>query len=263
MATNRLELPLIVKPKHGSGGFHSRVLRTESDIARYILHQEFTDKEPVLVQELIHGIDASVSILATGTKAIALSINEQLIGLSDLGKGNTKAYCGNIVPLKAKSKILDKLRGVSEEMSVKLGLVGSNGFDFVIDKKGIPYFMEINPRIQATIEAIELVSNVNVVTLHLDACNGQLPKRPLKPRAFCARIIVYARFPCIISNLSSIPGIVDIPMPNSRADRGDPVCTVNHLAASRKDALAGAWSIVNTIYQNLQPVSSSNKEDLK
>ncbi len=260
-ATNQLALPMLVKPKHGSGGFQSRVLRTDDDILQYTTRHEFADHEPMLVQELIKGTDASVSLLSTGQASITLSVNQQLIGLTELGKGRTKAYCGNIIPLDAHPDIKARLSKTSEEMINHLELIGSNGIDYVIDDDGTPFFMEINPRIQATIEALELVSNFNIATLHIDAWKGHLPTEIPSLKAYCARIIVYARTACIIPNLSNIPGVVDIPMPGSQANRGDPICTVNHVANSQSTALKGAWNIVETIYKHLSPVSHSDKDE--
>jgi predicted ATP-grasp superfamily ATP-dependent carboligase len=260
-AVNKLELPLLVKPKFGSGGFHTRILESEADLENYANRHQFSDVDPILVQRLIAGTDASVSILGNGQEAITVSVNEQLIGLPELGKGRTKAYCGNIIPLETSSEMGAHLATVSEEISCHLGLLGSNGFDFVVDSSGTPYFMEINPRVQATIEAIELVSNVNVVSLHLQACQGHLPEEKTKIRASCARVVVYAQTDCEIPNLSNIPGVVDIPMPGSVASRGDPVCTVNHIAASRKAAFDGAWDIVKMIYNNLRPIHRIQKEE--
>jgi len=255
-AINQLELPILVKPKHGSGGFHSRILRTDQEINHYATHHKFSTQESILVQELIQGTDASVSLLGTGKTTVTLSVNEQLIGLPELGKGRTKAYCGNIVPLSTSSGLINRLTKISEEICENLKLIGSNGIDYVIDKDGAPFFMEINPRIQATIEALELVSNLNLVTLHIEAWKGRLP--PVLPslKAYCARIIVYAKKRCAIPNLSNVPGVVDIPMPGSLVDRGDPICTVNHVADSRKSAWEGAWNIVQTIYKHLIPVSA-------
>ena len=60
-----------------------------------------------------------------------------------------------------------------------------------------------------------------------------------------------------IPNLSSIPGVVDIPVPNSHAERGDPICTVNHIGPNRTETLENAWAIVNTIYSQLIPISET------
>jgi predicted ATP-grasp superfamily ATP-dependent carboligase len=252
-AANQLDLPFLVKPLRGSGGFRSRVLRSEADIHRYSSHHHFSVDDPLLVQELIHGIDASVSILSTGKQAVSLSVNEQLIGLPELGKGRTKAYCGNIIPLQTKPDTHSYLESVSNGICEHLNLKGSNGIDFVLDASGTPYFMEVNPRIQATIEAIELVTSTNIVSLHIDAFNNTLPKTIPRAQAVCARVIVYALESSTIPDLRNIPGVVDIPVPGSISNRGDPVCTVNHVAATRKQAFTGAWEIVKTIYSHLRP----------
>ncbi len=255
-ATNLLDLPILVKPKYGSGGFHTRVLRTEEEITQYIQRHHFTPSTPLLVQELIIGTDASVSVLSSGKTSLALSVNEQLIGLPELGKGKTKAYCGNIIPLDTSSETMHQLARISEEISSKIELKGSNGFDFVVATGGTPFFMEINPRIQATIEAVELVSKINLVSLHIDACQGRLPLKAPEPKGFCARVIVYAKSTCKVPDLRNIPGVVDIPIPGSIAERGDPVCTVNHIGETREQALSVAREIVKTIYNHLRPITS-------
>ncbi|MFX1561684.1 MAG: ATP-grasp domain-containing protein [Promethearchaeota archaeon] len=253
-AINRLDLPVVVKPKRGSGGFHTRLIQTEDEVEQYLRQHRFEPEDSMIVQELIKGTDASVSILGTGKEAYTVSINEQLIGLPQLGKGRTKAYCGNIVPLKSDSKTRRILARISEKMATSLGLIGSNGFDFVVDSEGTPFFMEVNPRFQATIEAIEFTTGINLVQCHLDACSGRLPSKRISYKGCCTRVIVYARFPCSIPDLRELPGVVDIPVPGSHAERGDPICTVNHVASTRKEAFAGAWQTVNIIYQMLSPL---------
>ena len=119
--------------------------------------------------------------------------------------------------------------------------------------------MEINPRFQATIEAIELVTRINLVKLHLEAHNGHLPRKSSKFKASCARIIVYAHTPSIIPDLREIPGVVDISHPGTLVNRGDPVCTVNHIAKNRNAACHGAWGIVEAVYRRLQPISPKNE----
>jgi predicted ATP-grasp superfamily ATP-dependent carboligase len=252
-AVARLALPVVVKPEHGSGGFYTKVLRTEEEVNRYAMQHAF-DSVPVVVQELIVGTDASVSVLGTGPQACTVSVNEQLIGRPELGRGRTKAYCGNVIPLQADPTVITGVAAIAEEMTESLGLIGSNGFDFVVTQDGTPYFMEINPRFQATIEAIELSTNVNQVRLHLAACQGQLPDESPPHLASCARIIVYAQQRCIIPDLSYLEGVVDIPIPGSHANPGDPVCTVNHVAPTHKAAVGGAWQMVESIYTKLQPL---------
>jgi hypothetical protein len=251
-AVNRLTLPVVVKPSRGSGGFFTRVLRTEADVSRYTARHRFDRTEPLLVQDLIVGKDASVSVLGTGENSVAVSVNEQLIGLPRLGRGGTKAYCGNVVPLQARPQVRDRLVHVAEEMATRLRLVGSNGFDFVVAQDGTPYFMEVNPRFQATIEAFELTTGANLVRLHLDACNGRLPSTSLRSLRTCARVIVYARQRCTIPDLGRFPNVADVSLPGSLADRGDPICTVNHVGAKRADALKGAWQTIDAIYRLLR-----------
>jgi predicted ATP-grasp superfamily ATP-dependent carboligase len=144
-------------------------------------------------------------------------------------------------------------------MAIRLGLVGSNGFDFVVAKDGTPYFMEVNPRFQATIEAFELTTGANLVRLHLDACNGRLPSTSPRSLRTCARVIVYARQRCRVPDLASFRDVVDVSVPGSLADRGDPICTVNHVGVKRADALKGAWQTIDAIYRLLRTPTAAAK----
>jgi predicted ATP-grasp superfamily ATP-dependent carboligase len=123
--------------------------------------------------------------------------------------------------------------------------------------------MEVNPRFQATIEAFEFTTMTNLVQMHLAACNGCLPVTSPRHVSTCARVIVYARQQCAIPDLRTLPDVVDISLPGSLADRGDPVCTVNHVATRRADALQGAWKKVDAVYRLLQPLNPAPKSDRK
>ena len=87
----------------------------------------------------------------------------------------------------------------------------------------------------------------------MQACEGVLPKKNINHHSTCARIIVYAQQSCQIPELQNFSGVVDISYPGSYADRGDPICTVNHLGENRTQALSGAWEVVYEIYQQLHP----------
>ena len=80
---------------------------------------------------------------------------------------------------------------MAEEIIAKLGLVGSNGVDFLLTEKG-PVVVEVNSRFQGSLDTVELSGGGNVFQAHLQSFAGRLPKKPAQPRRTAGRIIVYA-----------------------------------------------------------------------
>ncbi len=115
-----LDFPVMIKPRRGAGGVGCRVARTRS---------ELDWGEGLIYQEVVAGRPASVSVISDGKEARALAANEQLIGESWTGAAGFR-YCGNITPLEPHPE--SDIAGMAEGIVSRLGLVGSNGVDFLL-----------------------------------------------------------------------------------------------------------------------------------
>lgn len=239
--------PVVLKPLSGSGGFRLRLARNPAEAKKHFKTVSGRYGE-VFVQEHIEGIDASSSILGNGKDCVVVSVNEQLIGIKRLGANTPFGYCGNIIPLKANEKIISRIKDVSYVLGKKLNLVGSNGFDFVIGKNDEVYLMEVNPRFQATLECIQDITGLNLVSEHIRACHGELPEKIPKPKGYAVKMIVYAKHLSKIPDLSKLKNVFDITPPSTIVDRGEPICTVQIHKSTREKAVRKAWKQVKTIY---------------
>ena len=135
------------------------------------------------------------------------------------------AYCGNYIPVQLPSSCLSRIDKVSTMLSSELGLRGSNGFDFVVTPEGEPVLMEVNPRLQGSLELLEIAGGISVVSLHYDAFHGILSNQKHRFRA-AVKMIVYSRTSQEVKNLSGVPGAVDRSPEKVRVNRGDPICTL-------------------------------------
>ncbi|MDH5771415.1 MAG: ATP-grasp domain-containing protein, partial [Candidatus Bathyarchaeota archaeon] len=178
-----------------------------------------------------------------------VSVNEQLIGIKRLGANTPFGYCGNIVPLKANEKTVNRIKDVSYALGKKLNLIGSNGFDFVIGKNDELYLMEVNPRFQATLECIQYVTGLNLVSEHIKACHCELPEKIPKPKGYAAKMIVFAKHLSKIPDLSKLKNVFDITPPSIIVDRGEPICTVQMHESTKEKAIRRAWKQVKMIYR--------------
>jgi hypothetical protein len=246
-AAKSLSLPVVIRPTKGGGGHGIRLAKNLNEVEK--IFQLLSNQRKIMIQEYVKGIDASCSLLSNGTSALTVSVNEQLIGIPELGAKDF-IYCGNIVPLTAKKQICDKIKTCFEELCKLLNLRGSNGIDFVIHKDE-PYLMEVNPRFQGTLECVEMVTGLNMVETHIKACKGILPEEIPPNKGYAMKSILYAKHDFIMPEIT-IPEIFDITKPKTIVKKGTPVCTIQLLESTKNDALLKSKRISNQLYQEFR-----------
>ena len=212
-----------------------------------------------ILQSYMDGMSASATFLADGQRCKIIGLTRQLIGRSELG-GSGYTWCGNILPLglnahKTKT-LLEAVENMVSKLTQNFGLKGFGGMDFIIsegvDGKLYPSLLEINPRYTGSMELIESAYGLNIYTLHLDACGGQLPdfnllKHPNEK--YYGKSIVYARKELNIQNTYDWAelGRKDIPFPNDSIKPGHPICTITAEADTYNTCLAKLITRADTL----------------
>jgi hypothetical protein len=218
--------PIVVKPSSGFGGAGIRKAEDPRELKQAFRETSFIDKK-ILIQEHISGTHASASLISSIKGAITLTLNEQLIGMQELGQREPFGYCGNVVPLSAPITVVEECKSVVERVIQHFGLLGSNGVDLVISEGGIPYVIEVNPRFQGTLECVERVLGMNIVEAHVKACaQGVLPKVTKKPSVFCARFILFVPQRLVAPELNIFGEVRDIPLLGGILEEGEPLCSL-------------------------------------
>ena len=226
--------PVMVKPIYGVGGIENRLAYSREEIVEC--------GDDLLIQEYIEGIPASVSVIATHADAVAVAVNEQLIGAPWLS-AHRFAYSGNVTPFRSEYDC--EMREIAVSLIRRLGLIGSNGVDFLITDEG-PVVIEVNARFQGTLDTVECVSGVSVFDAHVKAFSGELPE--IDPdneggTGFAGKAIVFADHDLVIDEaiskrLAREP-IRDIPEVGCTIPAGDPVTTVFCTGRTREQVLVG------------------------
>ena len=244
--------PVVVKPSRGFGGAGVREAQNAQELKQAFRDAALLDNK-VLIQENVSGTPASASLISSTEKAIVLTLNEQLLGMREVGQREPFGYCGNVVPLSVAKAVMDQCRNMVEKITLHFGLVGSNGVDLVISKEGMPYVMEVNPRFQGTLECVERVLGINIVEAHVKACvQGILPTTVKKPSSFCVRLILFAPQRSMVPDLNAFERVRDIPLPGVIIEEGEPVCSVVVDGTSRDSSLRKATEIIESIRKSLQ-----------
>jgi hypothetical protein len=144
------------------------------------------------------------------------------------------AYCGNYYPSGLDAETVSRITEVSEDISKELKLSGSIGLDFVVDESNRIWLMEVNPRIQGTLELMEAAGNLSITSLHVLASQGELPKE-LPDIGPCVKMIVYSRRDGAVPDLTQFSNTVDRSPAGVMVNMGDPICTVIEVGSSMRE----------------------------
>jgi predicted ATP-grasp superfamily ATP-dependent carboligase len=233
-----LGFPLMIKPRTGSGGMRNIMVRNEAEMNNFINKND--DSHDFIAQEFIEGVPCSVSLISTGDNAVAVALNEQIIGAPWLTR-IPFAYCGNITPFHTKSK--EEMVQYANQIAIEFKLRGSNGVDFMLTDKGIKV-LEINPRFQGSLDTVELSTGSNIFDAHIRSFDGELPEIR-ESRCFAAKTIIFAEKEFVITkDISDIlikcmndGKAVDIPRTGLTMHPDEPVTTMLATAWTRKMVL--------------------------
>jgi predicted ATP-grasp superfamily ATP-dependent carboligase len=169
IAARDLGFPLVVKPARGAGcegvslARDSRELRQAVAVAR----RSYCGGRLVL-QRYVRGVAASVSLVADGCRAVAVTTNAQHVRRS-----RPFAYSGGTTPLD------HPLARRAAEAAVRTcaaipGLRGYVGVDLILTGSEV-FVLEVNPRLTTSYLGVRAAVDQNVAAMVLGACAGTLP----------------------------------------------------------------------------------------
>jgi predicted ATP-grasp superfamily ATP-dependent carboligase len=211
------------------------------------------------LQERVRGQSGSIVFVADGRRAVPLGLTRQLTGEPAFG-AHGFAYCGSLVA-GAEVPLFDRedaLRPTAEALAAavteEFGLVGLNGIDFIA-RDGVPYPIEVNPRICASMELFERLGGPGLFELHLHGCRGELPAPPRLPgHRVAGKGVVFARRTTLAPDLGCFGDwVADVPHPGERIGRGHPVCTVFAEGAEMAECHRALVDRAADIYALLEP----------
>lgn len=163
--TEQLGFPLVFKPTNEIGCCGLSVVENETLMPAAIkkIAQESSSKH-FLAQKLIRGINASVSVVSTGKKALPLTLNRQMVILAS--PFEKSSYNGGVVPFDHMLKA-EALRAAKRAVESISGLRGYLGVDMVLTESG-PVVMEINPRLTTSYIGLRKAVNRNLAQVIID-----------------------------------------------------------------------------------------------
>lgn len=239
-----IRYPVMIKPACAGGGILNRVLHDRDEIHSYLGSlnrlQVPLKKEDMIFQDYLLGTPASVSMISTQEEVCAVAVNEQLIGIPWLTK-LPFAYCGNITPFI--TPYADQMKDMSEELILELGLIGSNGVDFLITKDG-PVIIEVNARFQGSLDTVEMSTGCNMFEAHMKAFDGTIGIMEPVSRQYASRAIMYGdRDKEITDDIQCKileKHVADVPNTGDMIHMDEPLTSVLSTGHSREEVISEA-----------------------
>jgi predicted ATP-grasp superfamily ATP-dependent carboligase len=209
--TRDLGYPLVFKPLDGVSCGGLSLVRNDANIAEAIkkIEKESMNKQ-FIAQKMIRGKATSACVISTGEKAVAVTLNRQLVTLAL--PNEQSSYYGGMVPF---DHNLEKEALKTAERAVEGigGLKGYVGVDMILTKEGA-MVLEINPRLTTSYLGLRRVINFNPAEAIVDAIIGKkLPKRVYsKGYSFFSKVEVHPR-PQIIDETYKMEDVISPPFP--------------------------------------------------
>jgi predicted ATP-grasp superfamily ATP-dependent carboligase len=267
----------LLKPRHGGGG---------RGICRWLPSATASPilAEPHYFQKRVVGPSCSASFLALNKNTILLQVARQLFtrvpggdrspepeqnrerDIPGMARATDYPFSGNLAPINVPTGVQRQLALMGARLAEAFSLRGLFGFDFIL-QRGLPWLVEINPRITSSMELLEPRLTVPLLELHrlaLESFENPVRSPELaailatgisavtehrrRPAGVFGKRIVFAAEACTAGlfpgNLP--PGsiaagcrtsITDIPRPGQWIHPGAPICTVSAWGATETACL--------------------------
>jgi len=239
------EYPAMVKPRKGAGGWRNAVISSGAEMAAW---SAVYGDVPHIRQEPVPGTAASVCCITTGSGAMTVTTNEQILR----GSGESAyGFSGSITPFD--HPLRGEMIAHAERIAAASGCFGTIGIDFVVSNDRA-VAIEVNPRFQGTVDTVEMACGCNMFDLHTRACSGHLPLRSTEPREFAARSILFADRDLTVNvDLSPLKEFVaDIPWPGTFFEKDHAIVSVYGRGPTRGAALALLDKHISTVRQYMR-----------
>ena len=209
--TKELGYPLVFKPLDGVSCGGLSLVKDEGDIAgavKKVAHE--SRSKQFIAQKVIRGKAASACAIATGDKAVAVTLNRQLVTLAL--PDEESEYYGGVVPF---DHSLEKEAIEAAERAVEWigGLKGYVGVDMILTEEDA-MVLEVNPRLTTSYVGLRRVTNFNPAEAIFDATIGrELPKNvQSRGYAFFSKVEI-PPLPQIITETYKLKDVISPPFP--------------------------------------------------
>lgn len=142
---DRLGLPVVVKPARGGSALGTSVVRSVDELPAAMV-ECFAYGEAALIEQFVEGTEVAISVIDTGDGPRALPAVEIVpeSGVYDYHSRYTAGTTEFFVPARLSPAVNESVAAVAVSAHRALGLGQLSRTDVIVDRQGIPWFLDIN-----------------------------------------------------------------------------------------------------------------------
>ncbi|MCU1676900.1 MAG: D-alanine--D-alanine ligase [Frankiales bacterium] len=138
-------LPLMVKPASGGSAMGANVVRTAAALPAALM-QCFSYGDTALVERFVDGVEVAVSVIDLGDGPVALPAVEivPVRGVYDYSARYTPGETDYYTPARLDATATAAVTAAAVTAHTVLGLRDLSRTDLIVDRDGVPHFLEVN-----------------------------------------------------------------------------------------------------------------------
>jgi carbamoyl-phosphate synthase large subunit len=158
----RIGYPVLVRPSYVLGGRAMEIVYDEQELKEYMTYAaKVSPKHPVLVDKYINGKEVEIDGICDGSDALIVGVMEHIERAGVHSGDSFAVYPTQTLAPETKRTIVD----YAVRIGIELGIKGLYNIQFVIDREGGVYVLEVNPRASRTVPILSKVTGVPMVRL--------------------------------------------------------------------------------------------------
>ena len=161
-AAAEIGYPVLVRPSFVLGGRAMEIVANEEMLRRYLKNAvEIDEKRPVLIDHYIVGKEVEVDAICDGEQVFLPGIME-LVERTGVHSGDSISV---YPPYSLSAAVKERIAEYTEKLGLGLGIKGLFNIQFIVDKKGDVYIIEVNPRASRSVPFLSKSTGVSLVEI--------------------------------------------------------------------------------------------------
>lgn len=165
---DELGYPVVIRPSYVIGGRSMEVITTDEALSRYM--DEYSsnfEKNPVLIDKYIRGIEIEVDAISDGEEILIPGIVEH-IEKTGVHSGDSISVYPHIT---LSDEVVETLIDYTKRISKEINAIGLINIQYVFDGSEV-YIIEVNPRASRTVPILSKVTDVPMVKIATEVMLG-------------------------------------------------------------------------------------------
>ena len=152
--------PVLVRPSYVLGGRAMEIVYNQKELDEYMTYAvDISSKHPVLIDKYLIGQEVETDGICDGDDVLIVGVMEHIERAGVHSGDSFAVYPPQTLSDKTKVTVVDYAVRIGRE----LGIRGLFNIQFVIDKSGEVYVLEVNPRASRTVPILSKVTGVPMV----------------------------------------------------------------------------------------------------